>query len=630
VNQAVLFLTFIPYFLLKKEMKLRNISGSSRSQTDFKGGMSMNKMHCGQSTVSRRVRIGCLLAAVLLFWGMTAQSNAQSVEHVYAIRAGKVVTVTQGILEDATIVVRNGIIEAVGKKVAVPVEAEVISADSLVVYPGLIDAHTELALKIPKKKEEQPGSTQTQTTETDPRLVPNLLSPDKRSFTMLNPKDAKIAKIRETGITTALTVPAKGIFIGQSALINLSGSRAEEMVLKSPVAMHLGYDGQRGLYPSTLMAVIAFQRQTFMDAQHHRFLWDRYAKQKKGWKRPLPDESLDALLPVLRGEMVVIISANRENEIKRALQLADEFKLNILISGAVEGWRVKDLLRTRQKPVLVSLNFPKPESVTGYAFQLKIEGPSKEKSKKIQKKTGKGESGVKKKSEEPEKDKEKEAEMKDLYANAGLLHKAGIRFAFASGGLKKPEDFIKNIAKTIEHGLPKEVALRAVTIHPAEIFGVADQIGSIEEGKIANLIVATGDLFDKETKLRYVFVDGKKAEIKEKKKPKPGEKSEVNVTGIWDVTVSTPEGDNPATLTLTQTGSDVSGELSSDLGTVSLYDGTVSGTTITFSVRLPLGDEPVEVVFNGTVEGNTIEGTLDLGEMGQVEWNAVKPGFYSN
>ncbi|MFC1502257.1 amidohydrolase family protein, partial [bacterium] len=579
----------------------------------------MEKVYDRRPEIRSREWIVISIGIVLLFWGLHGETRAQGVEDVYAVQAGKIVTVTQGVLESATIVIRNGIIEAVGKNETVPVEAEVIQADSMIVYPGLIDSHTELALKQPKKQETRPASSAaSQPAISDPKKIPNLLSPEMKAVDNLNPKDTKIAKVRETGVTTIVTVPLQGIFIGQSALINLNGTRVEEMVLKSPVAMHLGYKGQRGIYPSTLMAVIAFQRQTLMDAQHHKFMWDRYKKQRRGWKRPRPDKSLDALLPVLSGEQTLIISASRENEIKRAIRLIDEFKLNALISGAVEGWRVKSLLQARKKPVLVSLNFPKPETVTGYAFQLKIEGPAKEKPKTPEKKAGAKTARGAKKEEKSEEEKKKEAEMKDLYANAGLLHKAGIRFAFTSAGLKKPEDFIKNIAKTIEHGLPEEAALKAVTIHPAEIFGVADQIGSIEAGKIANLIVATGDLFDKETKLKYVFVDGKKTEIKEKKQTKPGETPTVNVTGTWNATITTPEGDQSATLTFSQSGSELSGEMSSELGTAAIYDGIVSGNTISFSVKLPLGEEPLEVVFSGTVEGDTIEGTIDVGEMGQV------------
>ena len=546
----------------------------------------------------RRLRNGtvCIAAAILLILSsLSFVSGQDKFGDVYAIKAGRIVTVTQGIIHNGMIIIRDGIIEAVGRDLVIPVEAEIIEEDTMVVYPGLIDAQTSLAL-VKTEKKEQPTQAGAQPSRIPAGPSPTMMSPEKLSADMLNPKDTGIKKVRETGVTTVLTVPDQGIFIGQSALINLQGDKPEEMILKSPVAMHLGYSRQRGVYPSTLMAVIAFQHQSLLDAQYHKLQWDRYNKQKRGWRRPQPNKSLDALLPALEGQQPVIILANRENEMKRALKLADEYNLDYILSGAVEGWRVVDMLKARMKPILVSLNFPKPESVTGYSFQLKIEGPSKE----------------------------KEKEMAELYANAGVLHKAGIKFAFTSGSLKKPADFIKNAAKTIEYGLPKEEALKALTIYPAQIFGIADQIGSIEEGKIANLILTTRELFDEKNRVKYVFVDGKKIKIKEPKKKKAEGEPEVNVSGTWDITITSSMGDVSVTITLTQSGSDVTGEFKSEVGSTSVYDGSVGGNEIQFSVKLPIGDQPVELVFNGTVEEDTMEGTIDLGEMGSAEWEGTK------
>ena len=562
-----------------------------------------------KNQISKRITFIGRFVALLLFLATQSLAN-EGVEALFAIKAGRIITVTQDVIENGTIIIKNGIIEAVGKDIPIPVGAEIINVDTMSVYPGLIDAHTSLALKQPKATESTQDRSGAQTTQSGAALTS--LSPEQLAENILNPKDSKIAKVRETGVTTVLTVPSRGIFIGQSALINLSGDKPEAMVLKSPIAMHMGYSGQRGVYPSTLMAVIAYQRQTFYDAQHHKFLWDRYSKQKRGWRRPVSNKSLDALIPVLKKQMPVIISANRENEIKRALRLANEFDFDYLISGATEGWRTIDLLTSLQKPVLLSLNFPKPENVTGYSFKLKVEGTKKDKVKEKGKK------------------EEDEKEMAELYANAGVLHKAGVKFGFTSGGLKKPADFIKNAAKTIKHGLPKQEALKALTIYPAEIFGVADQIGSIEDGKIANLVVATGCIFDDKTKIKYIFIDGKKYEIKieEKKKKDEGE-PKVDVTGTWDVTVDSPQGEIAVTLILKQTGSEVTGDMKSEFGAADVYDGSVSGNKIEFSVKLPIAAEPVEIIFEGTVEENTIEGTIDLGPMGTVEWSATKPGMWS-
>jgi len=592
------------------------------------GGKSMEISHClkfQNQFLKYIVAVGGMI--VLLFFLLSISMANEGLEDLFAIKAARIITVTGSVIENGTIIVKNGIIDAVGKDIPIPVGAEMINVDTMSVYPGLIDAHTSLALKLPQQKEATPSSERS--TRVQSRQPSTALTPERLVADLLNPKDSKIEKVRETGVTTVLTVPERGIFIGQSALINLAGNNAEEMILKSPVASHIGYTGQRGIYPATLMAVIAYQRQTFYDAQHHKFLMERYARQKRGWKRPVPDKSLDALIPVLSGDMPVIITANKENEIKRALRLAGEFGLNFLISGAVEGWRVVDLLKARGRPVLISVEFPKPESVTGYSFKLKLEGSTKEKPKKgkekPEKKKKENEGGRKGGNEEDEKEKE----MVELYVNASALYKVGVKFAFASGGLKKPGDFIKNIAKTIKHGLPKEEALNAMTIYPAEIFGVADQIGSIEAGKIANLVLATGDIFDEKTKVKYVFVDGKKYEIKIKEKKETEKEATVDVAGTWDVIVDSSQGEVSVTLTLNQSGSEITGELKTEFGTASIYDGSISGNNIGFSVKLPITGQPVEIIFEGTIKGNTMEGTTDLGEMDSAAWTATKPGNWS-
>jgi hypothetical protein len=257
---------------------------------------------------------------------------------------------------------------------------------------------------------------------------------------------------------------------------------------------------------------------------------------------------------------------------------------------------------------------------------LKIEGPSKKKPEKEKEKPEKKKEKEKEKEKVEKEKKEEDPEKAEIYANAGVLHEAGIKFAFTSGGLKKPADFVKNAAKAIEQGLPKDEALKAMTINPAEIFGVADQVGSIEEGKIANLFVTTVDLFDKKTKVKIVFVDGKKFEVKEKKKKKDEEPT-VDVTGTWDAAVKSPDGETAFTLVLKQSGSQVSGELKSEMGTASIEDGSVSGNSITFTVSMDIGGQNVEMSFSGTVEENTIEGTIDMGPMGTAEWEAEKPGI---
>ena len=425
---------------------------------------------------------------------------------VYAIKGATIIPVTSDTIKSGTIILRGGIIDDVGQSVTIPPDAMVIEAESLIIYPGLIDAHTNLCMPVPKEKKEDGESARNQDTG-------EAFAPERFSWKLLKPTKELLEKRFGMGITTALSVPDKGIFIGQSTLINLGDTEPAHMVLKPVVAMHLGYTSQKE-YPNTLMAIIAYQKQCFYNAQHHKNLWDRYNQIKRGIKRPEPNESLDALIPVLERNLPVIITANEENEIRRAVKLARQFGLEYMISGATEGWRVVDVLKAENKPVLLSMNYPKPEDVTGYSYLLEVEGPAKE-----EKKESKKDDAAKEKSKDEEK-------IPEIFKNAAILYKAGIHFAFTSFGMKKTEDFLKNIKKAIAHDLPADAALRALTIQPARIFGVAEQTGSIEAGKIANLVITDGDIFDENTTVKYVFIDGKKMDLQEKKKPEKKKNAE--------------------------------------------------------------------------------------------------------
>jgi imidazolonepropionase-like amidohydrolase len=297
------------------------------------------------------------------------------------------------------------------------------------------------------------------------------------------PDGSKLEKARSVGITTALTIPRTGIFLGQSALVNLAGETPTKMVVKSPVALHVKLGQAEGfrVYPGSLMGVMAYVRQTLLDAQQYGLEWNRYQHIKRGVPRPEPDKDLEALQPVMARELPVVFMADEAKEIQRVIKLAEEFHLKYAISGASEAYQVADLLRDKRVPVLVSLNFPTqpkeadPEAdVPLRVLRLRAEAPR----------------------------------------TPAALYQAGVRFAFASGAMSDPKEFIKNAAKAIKAGLPEDEAIKALTINAAEIFGVAEQLGSIEVGKIANFVVTDGDVFSDKTKINRLFIDGRDIELK--------------------------------------------------------------------------------------------------------------------
>lgn len=406
---------------------------------------------------------------------------------VWAIRNARVVPVAGAAIDKGTVVVRDGLIEAVGVDVPVPGDARVIDGQGLVVYPGLIDALSDIGL--PSTAVSAPaapggrggGAPAVAASAGEP--VTNLNS-HVRASDLITDGGARAEAARNAGFTTVLAAPGRGVFSGQSALVNLNGDRAT-MLVRSPVAMHIrmasagGGGGQR-VFPGALLGVIAYLRQGLLDARRYEESWDIYNKNVRALRRPETDRALEALVPVLHRQIPVVIPGSTPTEVERAIQLADEFNLSLILSGAGEGPKVIDLLQAKRVPVLLSLKFPEAP---------KDAHPD---------------------SEESLRDLQRRAEAP---AAAAALARANIRFAFTTEGLAAPKDFVKSAGRAVKAGLSPEAALRAMTLTPAELFGAQEQLGSIEKGKIANLLVTDGDLFAEKTKVKYVFVDGSRFEV---------------------------------------------------------------------------------------------------------------------
>lgn len=411
-------------------------------------------------------------------------ANAQrSAIDTYAITNARIVTVSGPVIERGTVVVRNGLIAAAGANVSAPPDARVIDGNGLTIYPGLIDSYTNIGLPEPAPSPSPGAQTQPRPASGPNSTQPPGLQPEVMVEDVIRPGGNEIEASRNIGITTALTSPRTGIWMGQSALINLAGDTPQQMIVRSPVAMHVGFTPLRtGGYPGSLLGVFSTLRQMMLDAQRYRDSLQIYERAPRGTRRPDTDRSLAALVPVIEGRMPVVMLANSEREISRALDLADEFKLRLIIAGGREADHVADRLAKQKVPVLLSLNLPKRTTAAI-----------------------------------PEADPESMRVLRErveAQQTAGKLAKAGVHFAFESGSLTNMSDLMANAGKTIENGLSATDALRAFTIWPAEILGVQNQLGSIEAGKIANLTVVRGDLFDRNGRVTHVFIDGRPFDIK--------------------------------------------------------------------------------------------------------------------
>lgn len=527
-----------------------------------------------------------------------AAPRQRSAINTYAITNARVVTVSGPTIERGTVVFRDGLIVAVGANAAVPPDARTIDGAGLTIYPGLVDALTThgiprptpaatpaagggfFALAQAAAQSNAPSATSPNSTQ-PPGLQPEILASD-----IIRPGGDGIESARNAGITAALTAPRGQIFAGQSAFINLSGDTPQQMIVRSPVALHVGFTplgGFGGPYPTSLMGVFSAIRQMFYDARRSREANQIYERAPRGLRRPEQDKSLAALAPALAREMPVVMQAEREREILRALDLAQEFNLRLVVAGGADSWKVADRLKASDVPVLLSLNFPRRTSPAS-----------------------------------PDADPEPTRllrERAEAPKAAARLAQAGVRFAFQSGGLANMSDFLANAAKAVEQGLARDEAIRAMTIRPAEIFGVADRLGTIEVGKIANLTVTRGDIFAKERKITHVFIDGRPVDLRPAATTAAAGASS-NVSGTWNLNVNTGgvgETQFAVTLMLQQQGERVTGSIQGPLGSAQIANASLgAGGEIRFTVPVQLAGQTAEASFSGNVSGNEMRGTIEI------------------
>ncbi len=517
-----------------------------------------------------------------------------------AITNARIVTVSGAVIEKGTVVIRDGLIEAVGANAKVPADAFTIDGSGLTIYPGFIDSLTNLGLAArPAAAPGQggPGGGQAAAAAAASQANPsnsNYPAGFRPEYTVgeeIRAGETQFDAVRNAGFATALTTGRERIFNGQSALINLGGDSVSAMTIKSPVALHISFSTIPGQYPGSLLGTFSALRQMFNDAKRHDEMLKMYGANPKGMRRPDADRSLEAIIPAVNRQMPVIFSANNENEIQRALDLAKEYNLNAMISGGHGATQFISRLKEQNVPVLFSLNFPKrtaaaspdadPESMETLRFRAEVP--------KI----------------------------------AGKLVAAGVKFAFQSGGAATNNDFLANAVKATENGLSKDAAVRAMTLSAAEIFGVSDRLGSIETGKIANLTIVKGDLFGKEKSISHVFIDGKMFEIKAAEPPRgPGRgpggtggganpSALPNVGGIYSITIQAPGQPLTGTLNLTQQGSELTGTMVTDLGTTTIKDGRVTATGISFAGSVNFGGQAIDFTVIATVTGTQLSGTVD-------------------
>jgi imidazolonepropionase-like amidohydrolase len=394
----------------------------------------------------------------------------EAADGVLAITGGRVVTVSGPVIENGTVIVEGGKITAVGAGLPVPAGARVVDATGKTVYPGLIDALTTLGLT-------EIGSVAGSVDVSETGDV----NPHARAWIAVHPHSELIPVARANGITAVLAAPQGGLVSGQSALVRLSGTTPDALAVKQPAALHVVYPTGRAPFDLSRMFDEP-ERKTFEERQKEkRSVQEKQLERlrhlleeakahaaaleaaRSGGPAPPSDLRLEALAPAARGELPVVIRADAEDEIRGAVAFAAERGLKLIVAGGLEAWRAAGLLKEKDVAVLLNVDrLPRRESDAYDA----------------------------------------------AYTNPALLAAAGVRFAIVSDDASQVRNLPYEAAMARAFGLAPEAALRAITLSPAEIFGVAERMGSIDPGKDANLVVATGDVMDHRTEVTHVFIAG--------------------------------------------------------------------------------------------------------------------------
>ena len=476
---AFAFLSVIPKgdLLLKASPKAsrllqRNLEGAQPLQRNLEGAQPLqrklegarlqpcHKTHLSKWALAPAV---CLLSALPL-QAQGPNTTTLNPPSIIAITGGKLLTITHGTIENGTLILDHGKITAVGPaSTPIPTGATIVDAHGMTVYPGLFDAETNLGLT-----EVSSDENSNDLVETSDEIMPQMHVTDA-----FHAETVRIPVNRINGVTTAIVAPASEDSIaGQDALIQLYGRDRDTMILTPDIALAMTFDsgvkrGGRGggKFPSTRMGVASQLRQTFYDAQSYMAEIDKAIKDKKD--APKRDLKLEALIPYLKGEKPVVLGAEASQDVEVAMAIANEFHLRVILNHVTHAQDILDKIAAYKVPVIVGSIYDAPQANERFdaVFSLPAE-----------------------------------------------LQKRGVKIAFSTVNQNGPVADSRNLpyaaGYAVAYGLPYDEALKAITLNPAEIFGMGDKLGSLDTGKIANVVIANGDPLDVRTSVQQVFING--------------------------------------------------------------------------------------------------------------------------
>ena len=535
------------------------------------------------------------LAALFFVVAMAAGAPSGHAERplVFAIEGARIIPAPGQQIVGGTVVIRDGLIVAVGSDVTIPPDAVVIAGEGLWVYAGLIDASINLALEgagqsTPASGGGRPSRGDAEPTRPGAVHPLSKVHPEERAVDQLLPfegdRQRQVEKYRELGFTAGLVAPRTGIFRGSSSVVLLQDDTpVAEIVVAENVAQHLAFDrGRFGQgYPTSLMGAVATQRQVLLDAQRHAVWVERYAADPRGMQRPDSAPSFEALAELISGDQPAVFHASSPYDVLLADKVADEFGVRAVVVASGHEWEIADEIAATQRALILPVAFPKKPQVNDDDEALDVS-------------------------------LEEMLQHLEAPMAAARLRDAGVVFALTTDGLTTLSYFKKNIGKMVEAGLSEDEALAALTTVPAGMLGIDRVVGTLENGKIANLAVFDGPIFGADTTTKRVFVDGVEYQMEEKRKPQGGDpEAVVDPRGEWAAVFDLPGRTIERLWVIEGEGGDFNGTAETRSGTVSFEDVSLEGNMLTVVFPSEGGRGAMELTV--VVTGDSFEGSAEFG-----------------
>ncbi|MSR58247.1 MAG: amidohydrolase [Planctomycetaceae bacterium] len=543
------------------------------------------------------------------------QRNSGFETRAFAIVKARLVVSPEEELEQGTLVIRDGLIVAVGKEIAIPPDAEVIDGAGLIVYPGFVDAATSALLepsRIPAPAAGRSIDFSRFALAATPPDNRKSLTPDFNAAEALKTDAALFETRRKLGFTSIHLVPSGKLAGGNGSLLTTSGLPQREALLVAETMPQFQLFAPPGPgYPATLMGGTAHLRQTLLDAARYRQHQRLYGQQTPGIARPPEDSVLQALGETLERRPPSVFVAHSRDDIHRALDFAQEHQLPPLIWGGREAQHCADRLKDQARGVIVQVNW-------GTEPAIEEEKPS--------------EALVPHVKDPLRVQNDRRDRWRQQVAGLKALADKQITFALSSEGLENPGDLMKSLRQAIAAGLSRQAALTALTRDAAALLGQERRLGTLTAGKLAHVVALNGPFDDERSKVRLVFVDGLKFEYNKKADPVPatpaGQSAAVaNLAGTWQLEIETGDEKFAATLELSQADQALRGAFRSSQGDGKVASGKVDGDKFELVVAIGAGAQTIELKLAGSTleaKDNKLSGTLKSAFGAATKWTAVR------